>query len=251
MIISLQFGNKSRTPLDGTLKSHVWVDTLPETSQLRTPECYSRVFQHCLNLDVGMSPVWWCIYLFLAILLVLEKEMATHSSVLAWRIPGTGVPDRLPSMGSHRVRHDWSDLAAAAYYLWIFQLALQTGSRCRSFSNLVMCVCMCVYIYIYIFTHTHTHISYGNVYVCVLVAWSSLTHCDPMDWSLPGSMKFSRQEYWSELPFPSPGNFPTEGSNPGLLYCRHFLYHLSHQGSPLVMYIYIYIIISILFVLIL
>ena len=36
----------------------------------------------------------------------LEKEMATHSSVLAWRIPGTGHPGGLPSMGSHRVRHD-------------------------------------------------------------------------------------------------------------------------------------------------
>ena len=36
----------------------------------------------------------------------LEKEMATHSSVLAWRIPGMGEPDGLPSMGSHRVRHD-------------------------------------------------------------------------------------------------------------------------------------------------
>ena len=41
-------------------------------------------------------------------------EMATHSSVLAWRIPGTGKPGGLPSMGSHRVGHDWSDLAAAA-----------------------------------------------------------------------------------------------------------------------------------------
>ena len=41
--------------------------------------------------------------------------MATHSSVLAWRIPGTGEPGGLPSMGSHRVGHDWSDLAAAAY----------------------------------------------------------------------------------------------------------------------------------------
>ena len=40
--------------------------------------------------------------------------MATHSSVLAWRIPGTGEPGGLPSMGSHRVGHDWSDLAAAA-----------------------------------------------------------------------------------------------------------------------------------------
>ena len=44
----------------------------------------------------------------------LEKEMATYSSVLVWRIPGTGEHCGLPSMGSHRVRHDWNDLAAAA-----------------------------------------------------------------------------------------------------------------------------------------
>ena len=43
----------------------------------------------------------------------LEKETATHSSVLAWRIPGTGESGGLPSLGSHRVGHDWSDLAAA------------------------------------------------------------------------------------------------------------------------------------------
>ena len=43
----------------------------------------------------------------------LEKEMATHSSILAWRIPGTGEPGGLPSMGSHRVGHEWSGLAAA------------------------------------------------------------------------------------------------------------------------------------------
>ena len=43
-----------------------------------------------------------------------EKEMATHSSVLAWRIPGMGEPGGLPSLGSHRVGHDGSDLAAAA-----------------------------------------------------------------------------------------------------------------------------------------
>ena len=51
----------------------------------------------------------------------LEKEMATHSSVLAWRIPGTGEPGGLPSLGSHRVGHEWSDLAAAAanyFILW-------------------------------------------------------------------------------------------------------------------------------------
>ena len=43
----------------------------------------------------------------------LEKEMATHSSVLAWRIPRTGEPGGLSSMASHRVGHEWSDLAAA------------------------------------------------------------------------------------------------------------------------------------------
>ena len=44
----------------------------------------------------------------------LEKEMATHSSVLAWRIPGMGEPSGPPSMGLHSVGHDWSNLAAAA-----------------------------------------------------------------------------------------------------------------------------------------
>ena len=44
----------------------------------------------------------------------LEKEMAAHSSVLAWRIPGMEEPGGLPSMELHRVRHNWSNLAAAA-----------------------------------------------------------------------------------------------------------------------------------------
>ena len=48
---------------------------------------------------------------------------------------------------------------------------------------------------------------------------------------VPLSMGFSRHEYGSELPFCSPGDLPNPGLNPGLLHCRHFLYHLSHQGS--------------------
>ena len=47
----------------------------------------------------------------------------------------------------------------------------------------------------------------------------------------PPSMGFSRQEYWSGLPVPSPGIFLTQGSNPGLPHCRRMLYPLSHQGS--------------------
>ena len=56
----------------------------------------------------------------------LEKEMATHSSILAWRIPGTREPGGLPSMGSHRVRHNWSDLAAAAVAYIRTSLVAQT-----------------------------------------------------------------------------------------------------------------------------
>ena len=60
----------------------------------------------------------------------LEKEMAPHSSVLAWRIPGMGEPSGLPSMGSHRVRHDWSNLAAAAAVISIHNLLNKESKKC-------------------------------------------------------------------------------------------------------------------------
>ena len=60
------------------------------------------------------SQTWLSNFTFTFHFHALEKEMATHSSVLAWRIPGMGEPGGLPSVGSHRVEHDWSDLAAAA-----------------------------------------------------------------------------------------------------------------------------------------
>ena len=60
------------------------------------------------------SRTWLSDFTFTFQFHALEKEMATHSRVLAWRIPGTGEPGGLPSMGSHRVGHDWSGLVAAA-----------------------------------------------------------------------------------------------------------------------------------------
>ena len=54
----------------------------------------------------------------------LEQGMATHSSVLAWRIPGMGEPGGLPSMGSHRVGHNGSDLAAAAAGNFLLKCAI-------------------------------------------------------------------------------------------------------------------------------
>ena len=84
----------------------------------------------------------------------LEKEMATHSSVLAWRIPGTGEPVGLPSLGSHRVGHDWSDLAAAAAGAVCHYSTLQNNTilllkvfvpNIHAFLlYLYVCLCVCV-----------------------------------------------------------------------------------------------------------
>ena len=63
---------------------------------------------------VAKSWAWPSDFTFTFHFHALEKETATHSSVPAWRIPGMGEPGGLPSMGSHRVGHDWNNLAAAA-----------------------------------------------------------------------------------------------------------------------------------------
>ena len=74
----------------------------------------------------------------------LEKEIATHSSVLAWRIPGTGEPGGLLSMGSHRVGHDWSDLAAAVAACCLLEItasllsAYKPPKRIIHFSKLLL-----------------------------------------------------------------------------------------------------------------
>ena len=69
----------------------------------------------------------------LACMHALEKEIATHSCILTWRIPGTGQPGELPSMGSHRVWHDWRDLAAAAAAIY---LPWSDGTGCHDLSFL-------------------------------------------------------------------------------------------------------------------
>ena len=66
---------------------------------------------------VAKSRIWLSDFTFTFYFHAVEKDMATHSSVLAWRIPGTGKPVGLLSMGLHRVGHDWSDLAAVAAWL--------------------------------------------------------------------------------------------------------------------------------------
>ena len=83
---------------------------------------------------VGCSPwgrwgrTWLSDFIFTFHFHALDKEMATHSSVFAWRIPGMGEPGGLPSMGSHRVGHDWSDLAAAAVFYFTYHQVVMSPS---------------------------------------------------------------------------------------------------------------------------
>ena len=87
----------------------------PLLSPLLPPSIFpsSRVFSNELVLHIRWPKYWSFSFSIsdLACMHALEKEMATHSSILAWRIPGMGEPGGLPSVGSHRVGHDWSDLA--------------------------------------------------------------------------------------------------------------------------------------------
>ena len=71
--------------------------------------------------------------------------------------------------------------------------------------------------------------------LCAKSLQSCPTLCDLMDCSPPGSssMGFPRQEYWSGLPRPSPGDLPNPGIKPGSPALQVILYHLSHQGSPI------------------
>ena len=140
--------------------------------------------------------------------------MATHSSVLAWRIPGTGEPGGRPSMGLHRVGHDWSDLAAAAANINIYP-----------YIYLYLSIYIYVHIYIYLYPYISVYLySYMYLHIypywyqcCCWVAKLCLTLLRPHRLSPPGytlSMGFSRQEYRSGLPCPPPGDLPNAGLKP-------------------------------------
>ena len=85
----------------------------------------------------------------------LEKEMATHSSILAWRIPGTAEPGGLPSMGSHRVRHDWCDLTTVYNYLHTAPTLLHDSLFRAAFVSLILgSPTLSVWIHSHLYAHT-------------------------------------------------------------------------------------------------
>ena len=101
---------------------------------------------------LAKSRTWLSDFTFTFHFHALEKEMATHSSVLARRIPGTGEPGGLPSVGSHRVGHDWSDLAAAAvdlYIIWLNDILIENWLLKTSFltkkqTTYIFQMCLCI-----------------------------------------------------------------------------------------------------------
>ena len=112
--------------------------------------------------------------------------MATHSSVLAWRIPGTEEPGGLPSMGSHRVGHNWSDLAAAAA---VSRKCLKTTLHV----NLLLCLsCGPETQVLYLPSPPATKVNPGDTFVPILGALSHLL------WTLPARL----------VSFQAPPGFP-------------------------------------------
>ena len=155
--------------------------------------------------------------------------MATHSSVLAWRIPWTEEPDGLRSTGSQsrtwrrawaltasvlaETRRSTSQVGTAAVVgLWSGSSGEEwvTGGR----PNII------------------TAASLGFLLFSLLSRVWLFATPRTVARRAPLSMGFSRQECWSGLPLPPPGDLPTQGLNLGLLHCRQILYCLSYQGIP-------------------
>ena len=147
--------------------------------------------------------------------------MATHSGFLAWRIPGMVEPGGLPSIGSCRVRHDWSDLAAAAagipspplalFIVMLPKAHLTSHSRMSGSTPLSLSGSLRSFLYS------------SSVYSCHLLISSASVRSLPFyPLFCPSLYEFSRQEYWDRLPFPSPGSLPNPGFNPAspALACR-------------------------------
>ena len=135
---------------------------------------------------------WLCLtrlrdFTFTFHLHALEKEMATHSSILAWRIPGTAEPGGLPSMGSHRVEHNWSDLAAAAattltsnsgthsFHISLSEVPNQwLGCVCVCEGGEVVCVCVCVCVCVFSSVHV--------IFQVIILKWVAISYSTGSFW---------------------------------------------------------------------
>ena len=170
--------------------------------------------------------------------------MATHSGALAWRIPGMGEPGGLPSMGLHRVGHDWSDLAAAACFT--FCNFYHNKERNLKSRDTVISFIFKGRVFSVWFTPGPTARVTGVIYAVRAQSLQSfLTLCDPMNCSPPGSlvhrilqarilgciaMPSSRESSWPRDW--TQGIFPTQRL--GLLHCKQILYCWATREAPII-----------------
>ena len=162
----------------------------------------------------------------------VEKEMATHSSVLAWRIPWTGKPGRLQSTGSHRVGHYWSVLAAAAVERKRRRVGINLGKKGPRkektsvvsqlavehlvWFSLMKCLLPLSTEWVIKKKKKRRRRLWGKLQlrrytVKGLVTQSLFATLWTVAHKASPSMGFSRQQYWSRWPFPSPGDLPNPG----------------------------------------
>ena len=126
---------------------------------------------------VATSWTWLSDFTFTFHFHALEKEMATHSSVLAWRIPGTAEPGGLPSMGSHRVRHDWNNLAAAVAAKRMHSLTLRplhSPSLTSTCTSLLTSLDSKVQYFDPLFAHV---LSFFAPYSAIALFWQKFSTC--------------------------------------------------------------------------
>ena len=134
--------------------------------------------------------------------------MAPHSSTLAWRIPGTGEPGGLPSVGSHRVRHDWSDLAAAATAGVYSHKGIIHGRK----ASICLSCCFCCFLASKSYpTLLQPHRLYPSRLLC--------------QWNFPGKDPGVGCHILLQ------GIFQTQGLNPHLLHWQADSLLLNHQAS--------------------
>ena len=143
--------------------------------------------------------------------------MATHSSILAWKILGTAEPGGLPSMGSQRAGHDWvTNIEDTAKFTSVYPLRWS-----RPYMKLL-------FIYYTMYNNCLLKVKVSVIHSCSAI-------CDSMDCSLAGSSVHGilqgRILEWVAVSFPKGSSWSRDRTWASCIAGR-FFYHLSHQGSP-------------------
>ena len=191
--------------------------------------------------------------------------MATHSSILAWKISGTEDSGGLQSVGSQRVGCYWMTNTYLLTWALCMHMCTKLLQSCLTHCDSMDCSltgssllgilkntevsCHALLQGTFLTQGLNPRLMppalaggslplapFGKPSIRVCVNWLVMSN-SATPWTIahqaPLPRRFSRQEYWKRLPFPSPGDLPNPGIKPGLLHYRQTPYHLSQQESPM------------------